>query len=119
MEKLSDYTGMPNDEEIHPRVSLIIPFEPKMRSKAGLSDMLMSVADKIEKNLMSKYPEKRVLPVVKKKLQHIIKKMACNPKKNEKSIAIFVSPLTEKAYYFTPTLPSQSYLPPVLVQNLN
>jgi hypothetical protein len=110
--KMINYKEMPNDEESLPRISLIIPYDQKMRSQSGLFDLLTAAADKTEKELMINYPEERVIPVIKK-LRILIKGMVC--RNHEKSIGIFVSPLTEKVYYFTLGSLSKNYFPPVLV----
>ena len=115
MRKLKENTKMPDDETL-PRISLIIPYDPKMKSQLGLFNLLTAAADKTEKELMINYPEERVIPVIKK-LRCLIKSMVCST--HEKSIGIFVSPLSEKVYYFTPTNISEDYVPPVLVQRDN
>ena len=113
MKNIADYPEMPGIEESLPRVSLIIPYEPKMKKKSELFDLLSAAADKIEKDLMKNYPEERAMPVIKK-LRHLIE--GVSPVKKEKSIGIFVSPMAEKVYFFTATDPSKIYFPPVLVQ---
>jgi hypothetical protein len=80
-----------------PFISLILPFEPKMGLKTTLANMLNSAADKIAKELMGKYPKDEAIPVINK-LHAVIKDMNYNIHKQ--SIAIFVSPLVEKVYYF-------------------
>ena len=102
-----------NEEESLPRISLIIPYNSKMKTQPGLFNLLTAAADKTEKELMISYPEERVIPVIRK-LRCLIKSIACST--SEKSIGIFVSPLTEKVYYFTPATLSKDYVPPVLVQ---
>ena len=92
---------LPDVPENLPRISLIIPFESKMNKKAELDYKLTTAADNIEKELMESYPEEKVTPVVKK-LRRIIKDF--NYQGHDKSIAIFVSPLIEKVYYFTGTV---------------
>ena len=116
MKNKIDYTEITNSEESFPRISLIIPFDRKMRSQPDLFNLLTAAADKTEKELMIDYPEESILPVIKK-LRCLIKSMVSIP--DEKSIGIFVSPLTEKVYYFTPSNPSKDYFPPVLVQRDN
>ena len=99
-----------------PRISLIIPYDPKMRSQPGLYNLLTAAADKTEKELKLNHPEEKVIPVIKK-LRCLIKNMVCSH--HEKSIGIFVSPVSEKVYYFTPKNISEDYVPPVLVQRDN
>jgi hypothetical protein len=102
----------PDDQENFPRVSLIIPFDSKMKKQPGLFNLLTFAADKTEKELMVNYPKERVVPVINK-LRHLMESMVC--KSNGKTIGIFVSPNLEKLYYFTPSDPAKSYIPPVLV----
>jgi hypothetical protein len=116
MKNKIDYIKIPSDEEGLPRISLIVPFDPKMRSQLGLFNLLTAAADKTERELMVNYPEEKVKPVIKK-LRRLITNMVCRPL--EKSIGIFVSPLTEKVYYFTPTSFSKNYFLPVLIQRDN
>lgn len=116
MENKTDYIEMPNEEECLPRISLVIPFDPKMRTKSGLLNVLTAAADKSEKDLLNNFPEERVKPVINK-LRCLIKDVACGP--NEKNIGIFVSPLIKKVYYFAPSILSKSHLPPVLVTRNN
>lgn len=103
-----------DDRNNFPCASLVIPFDSKMKKQPGLFNLLTTAADKTEKELMVNYSKERVVPVIKK-LRCLIKNMVC--KVNEKSIAIFVSPLMKKVYYFTPSNPSKDYFPSVLVQH--
>lgn len=107
-ETLSDFKNLPH-------VSLIMPFQREMAKQISLTKLLAFAANKVEKNLMIKYSVERVIPVMEK-LRHIIKGVKC--RKDEKTLAIFVSPLSEKIYYFTPSKTAFNYLP-VLVQNKN
>ncbi len=100
------------DPENFPRVSMIIPFDSKMKKQPGLFMLLTSAADKTEKELLVNYSKERVEPVINK-LRHLIKSMNC--KSNEMTIGIFISPHMEKLYYFTPTDLAKDYVPPVLV----
>ena len=83
-----------------PRVSLIIPFCPEMKNKSTLVKLLDSATEKTEYQLLENYPEEEVIAVIKK-LRELIKTVKCN--KNEKNLAIFVSPVVKKYYYFTPS----------------
>ena len=109
-----DYPDMPTAEEGQPRVSIILPFESKMNHEKGLLELLTLSADKAEKELRLTYPEERVAPVIKK-LRRLIAGIHC--RRNNQSICILVSPLTEKVYFFTGTrelknnLPFSSYQP--------
>src|ERR1017187_354754 len=92
--------GIPEDL---PFVSIIIPFQPKMNSKTGFEFVVNTAAGEAEKELMRNYPEEKASPVVKK-MYLALKRLNC--KLHSKSIGIFVSPLTEKVYYFNYTVPS-------------
>jgi hypothetical protein len=74
-----------------------MPFETKMSQKTELACRLNTAADKIEKEVLAKYSKEQAMPVVKK-LRQVIKDM--NYSIHKQSIAIFVSPLVEKVYYF-------------------
>lgn len=96
-----------------PRVSLIVPFRQEMTKPPGLLKLLALATDKAEQKLLVKYSIEEIMPVMKK-LRQLIKKVKC--RKNEKTLAIFVSPITQKVYYFTPSHQAEIHLP-VLVQN--
>jgi hypothetical protein len=90
----TQYPGMP---ENLPSISIVIPFESKMNTKKGLNLILLAAANKEEKELMKNYPESQALPLIKK-LYSLINNLNCNT--HNKSIAIFVSSLTAKVYYY-------------------
>ena len=113
MKKNPDSSEIPNLEDCAPRISIIIPYDRKGNKPETLFNNLLLEADKIEKELMKRYPKEKASPVIDK-LRHLIQNIP--PGKEGKSMGIFVSPCTEKIYYFTPTDPSQTYLPPVLVK---
>ncbi|MDP4286006.1 MAG: hypothetical protein Q8891_16455 [Bacteroidota bacterium] len=104
----SCYSEMPDDAESLPRISIVIPFEPKMNKKSELLKILMSAADKTENELRQEYPEEMVMPVIIK-LRKLIKDI--HYESHNKSIAFFVSPLTEKVYQFTHTDSLKNYYP--------
>jgi hypothetical protein len=79
-----------------PTVSVISPFEPKVISKLELLHKLKISLHHVEKELSRTYSHDKV-KLVMGKLQHIIDHLNFNTHK--KSLAIFVSPLTEKVYY--------------------
>ncbi len=89
--------GVMNSTEDLPCISLIIPFEPKMKRKNDLDSAITVAVAQAEKDLMKNYPEEKALPVIKK-LRRLIKNF--NYAGRNKSIAIFVSPQIEKIYYF-------------------
>jgi len=103
-----DYPDMPDDMESLPRISLIIPFEPKMNKKSELLNVLSSAADKAETELKENFPEEKAMPVIIK-LRRLIEEI--HYEEHNKSIAIFVSPLTEKIYYFTYNNFLENYYP--------
>ena len=79
-----------------PSVSIILPFEPKMTAKKDLESRLQAAADKVEKDLTNTYPPEQYKPVTDR-LKVLVKNVDFNTYKQ--SIALFVSPLTEKIYY--------------------
>ena len=95
--KKIDIPDMPEDL---PYAFLMIPFEPKMNTKEGFEIIVNNAADKMENELLKKYPEDKVIPVINK-LHRVIHDIDHGTHK--KSIAIIVSPLVEKIYYFNNT----------------
>ncbi|MDE3183974.1 MAG: hypothetical protein KGM16_11200 [Bacteroidota bacterium] len=95
-----------------PRISLILPYEMKMKKKEALLKLLENRADMVEKELLAKFPAEKVALVLKK-FRKIIKTVNCPVK--EKNIAIFISPVAEKVYYFSPSY-LEKYRVPVLVK---
>lgn len=79
-----------------PHISLVIPFEPKMKNKMQLQKVLTGYATQTEKDLLRKYGADEVRNVMKK-LKSVISKID-DPA--DKSIAIFISRGTEKVIYF-------------------
>lgn len=102
-----DHAEMPDDKETFPRISLIIPFEPKMNKPCQLLDILTAAARKAEEELRSKYPEERIVPLIRK-LHGLINEI--HYESHGKSIAIFVSPVAGKVYQFTYNNSLQNYL---------
>jgi hypothetical protein len=90
----TQYPGIP---ENLPCISIIIPFESRMNTKTGMNFMLSAAATKEESDLIKNYPEYQARPLINK-LRSLIKKMKYNT--HDKSIAIFVSSLAAKVYYF-------------------
>lgn len=82
--------------QYQPEVSIIMPCEPKMNIKTELDHLLKIAADKVERELLKKYPEEMSL-LVTQKLRAVIKNLDYN--KHKKSIAIYVSPVFEKVLY--------------------
>ena len=83
-----------------PFISIIIPFELKMNTKTGFDDIVNKAVAKTERELIKSYPEDTAMPIVKK-LHRVL--MGLDHKAHNKSIALFISPLLEKVYYFTNT----------------
>lgn len=100
MENTTNNPAMHDKGSGFPRISLILPFEPKMSRQQALFDMLTAAADKAEKELDATYPEETVKPVMKK-LRRLIEDIHC--RRDKKTICVFVSPVTEKVCYFEPT----------------
>ena len=99
---------MPEAVKNIPLISLVFPFENGMHKQLSLTKMLTISADGVEKNLAVKYPEEMVRPLIKK-LRHLIAGIHC--RKEEMSMCIMVSALTEKVYYFSPTNKLSNYFP--------
>ena len=79
-----------------PAVSIIIPFEPKMNSKAVLAHSLKLVLEKTENALKEEYtPE--ICSLMIHKLHTIIHNL--NYSSFKKSVAFFISPVFEKVLY--------------------
>lgn len=79
-----------------PSVSVILPFEPKMKSKRELVLALQSALDKVERKIFDKFSVDMALLVLQK-LKSIITHLDFNTHK--KSVAIYVSPVFEKVLY--------------------
>lgn len=100
MKKSIESTSIIEEYEIEPRISVVLPFNQKMKKQPELVAILTAEADKIEKKLLINFPEVKVEPVVKK-LGNLITRIHSTP--NGKSVGIFISSLTEKVYYFSPS----------------
>jgi len=85
-------------EAVHyrPAVSVILPFEPQMRSKADLASSLKLAADKVHKELTANYPNE-MGKIVMQKLGVLMRGLNFHTYK--KSVAIYVSPVFEKVLY--------------------
>ncbi len=81
---------------IFPSVSIFLPFNPKMKSKASIAKTLQSAVDKVERELFDGISFEMAL-VVMYKLKAILKNL--NFSSHKKSLAIFVSPVFEKVFY--------------------
>src|SRR6185312_3306086 len=90
-------TQYPDIPENFPCVSIIIPFEPKMSSTAGLHSMLAEAISKEEKKLMQQFPQAEAQPIIAK-LNTLVRSLEGN--KRHLSIGIFVSPHASRVYYF-------------------
>ncbi len=102
----------PGNNQNIPRISLILPYEFKMKKKPALFELLMKKARTAENELRSNFREEKVAPVINK-LRKVIKTVKCPA--NGKNIAIFISPFAEKVYYFTPSH-LERYKLPVLIK---
>jgi len=85
-------------EAVHymPSISIIMPFDPKMGSKAEIKYALKLAADKVEREVKQDYPVE-MANLVLQKLNAIYNNLNFNTHK--KSIAIYVSPVFEKVLY--------------------
>ncbi|MEO6290249.1 MAG: hypothetical protein ABIO76_10025 [Ginsengibacter sp.] len=81
---------------LYPCVSIIMPFEPKMKSKRELSSSLNKAAIKVEDELLEKFQIEMAMLVIEK-LKIIIKDLSYSTHK--KSVAIYVSAVFEKVLY--------------------
>jgi len=79
-----------------PAVSIIHPFEPMMSSKSELEFKLKRAIKKVESQLIEDYPRGKAWPVLLR-LNLLIDNL--NYTTQKKSVAIFVSPVTERVYY--------------------
>ncbi len=79
-----------------PSVSIIMPFEPKMKSKRELISALQAAVERVEKEIFDKFSAEMALLVLQK-LKAIIKDLDFTTYK--KSVAVYVSPVFEKVLY--------------------
>jgi len=79
-----------------PCVSIIMPFEPKMKSKNELVSALRLAVEKVEKKLFEEFSADIALLVIQK-LSSIVKDLSFSTHK--KGLAIYVSPVFEKVLY--------------------
>ncbi len=80
----------------YPSVSIIMPFEPKMKSKVELSASINKQFIKVEYELLEKFQIEMAMLVIEK-LKIIIKDL--NYSTHKKSIAVYVSAVFEKVLY--------------------
>ncbi|MEP7230133.1 MAG: hypothetical protein ABI691_07765 [Ginsengibacter sp.] len=79
-----------------PAVSIIMPFTPVITSKKNLEYQLKNIMAKLEAMLATHYTSEKAIPVILK-LKNLFSNLNYNSSK--KSVAIFVSPVVEKAFY--------------------
>jgi hypothetical protein len=79
-----------------PSVSIVLPFEPKMKSKRDLALSLQAALCETEKNLFGQFSVEMTV-LVMQKLKMVLKDL--NYSTHKKSIAIYVSPVFEKVIY--------------------
>ena len=79
-----------------PSISIIMPFESRISLKSELIHRLKSTIDKIELELISKYPQE-ISKMMTKRLRKLISNLDIDNSK--KSIIIYMSPLFEKVIY--------------------
>ena len=91
------YPGIP---ENFPCISIIIPFELKMSTTAGLHAVLAEAVSREEEKLRQSFSQEEATPVIAK-LHSLIRNLEGNP--HHLSLGIFVSPLSSKVYYFNYT----------------
>jgi hypothetical protein len=98
--KDTDSRENPAELQANPCITLIIPYESKLKNKTHLDSLLRLKADETEKELLNCYPMETVSPLVSK-LRNMLKTVHCAGQ--GKTIGIFVSPSSEKVYYFSPS----------------
>ena len=113
--KDTDSQGNPAEIQTKPCITLIIPYEGKMKNKTYLDSLLTLKADETEKELLNDYPMETVLPLLTK-LRNLIKTVRCAGL--GKTIGIFISPSAEKVYYFSPSH-LEGFKLPSLVETTN
>ncbi|MGN6214412.1 baeRF3 domain-containing protein [Parafilimonas sp.] len=79
-----------------PCISVIMPFEPKMNSRAAIAYSLKTAVDKIKRDLYNNFSNEIATEILCK-LQAVIDHLDYTTHK--KSLALYVSPLVEKVYY--------------------
>ena len=87
-----------------PCISLILPYEPKMSSSAELENKVKSMLSAVQEKLEQNYEQAEVSEMMLK-LHSIVKHL--NHLTHKKSLAIFVSPSTEKVFYLDIQLPDR------------
>ena len=84
------------DYQNFPHISIIIPFDPKMKNKSQLDEVLKCYVLQTEKDLLKENDPEMVNHLIHK-LKLLIAKID-DP--GHKSIALFISKSTEKLIYF-------------------
>ena len=84
----------------NPCISVIVPYQSKLKVKKVLEDFLSMRAEIEEKELLKSFPPGMVSEVIRK-FRKMIPTIDCP--RNGKTIGIFVSPFAEKVYYFSPS----------------
>ena len=84
-----------------PCISLLIPFNAKVNRKATFSHFLNAIANREIERVAAIYPREKALPVITK-FRKVVDQIDYL-KHHNKSLAIIVSPLVEKVYFFNYT----------------
>jgi len=113
MKDIPNQANLP-EKPTKPCITLIIPYEEKMKNKTYLDVLLGMKADEIEKQLLNDYPVETVSPLIKK-LRNTLKTV--HYARQGKTIGVFVSPSAEKVYYFSPSH-LEDFKLPVLVKTM-
>ncbi len=79
-----------------PAITIILPLEPRLNMETEINLAIKIAEDKVERQIRDEYPEEKASAILDK-----LKKVTSTirPKKDKKSIAIFVSPVLEKVVY--------------------
>jgi len=91
-----NYTLATHAPAYDPAVSIIMPFDPVMSQKSRLENRLLHAKITVEKAMLESYPAE-VASEVNRRLNRLI--TGLNYYTNKKSIAMFVSPSSEKVFY--------------------
>lgn len=89
----SELLGTPH---FRPAVSIILPFEPKMCSKAAIERSIQAAVTEVKQELTLNYPDD-IAGLMLMKIQKLVRSL--NYSTHKKSVALFISPFFEKILY--------------------
>ena len=85
-----------NAAHYRPAISVIMPFEIKIKQKAGMPQAFKKATNKVMTELNNKYPDE-ITALMMRKLNTIIEH--CDYNTDKKSMVIYLSPVFEKVFY--------------------